>query len=198
MRTTSIKSEPKKVKNIDFAPIYTSKSKVKNKYIPAFAVFFVLIIGVFALSSMSPPDNAQASTNEPKKDAVKEVQINNSEVEKVDKAEESCTESTPQFDGIRTQTCDGENYKKTYECFDDETAFDETIYSYELKDETYLIDNVIFREGSIDSTYRIMAAFKNTKCIINLTSTIENKAELSEVFDAERENAREVQQDSNS
>lgn len=198
MRATSIKSKLIKVNNSNFAPVYSSKSKIKNKYIPAIAVFFVLIIAVFALSNITPSKKAQASTPRVHAKQEKEVKIEPTIPKDKKNQEETCVESEPKFSGQRSQTCTGDKYQKTYECFDDDAKFNDLISSYALSDQTYMIDNIVFREGDIENTSRIMAAFKNTKCVVNLTSAIEDKTVLVEVFDKQRTITREALQEQDS
>lgn len=189
MRTTSINSKAKKVQSNEFAHIYSAKSKAKNKYLPAMAIFVVLLIGVFALTNIAPQDNAQASTPGTEKQEPQDKKVTVETSKEKDLSEENCSPSDPQFGGSRSQTCDSNNYEKTYECFDDQSLLEKAITSYGLSNESYVADEILYREGEIENSFRIMAAFKNTKCIINLVSSIENKAAITEAFEVERINS---------
>ena len=198
MRTTSINSKPKKVQKNEFAHVYSAKSKARNKYLPAMAIFIVLLIGVFALTNLAPQDNAQASTPGIEKQEPKDKKVAVETSNENDASEENCNPIDPKFGGNRSQICDSNNYEKVYECFDDQTALDSAITSYGLNDQTYITDEIVYREGEIEDTYRLMAAFKKTKCIINLTATIENKSAITEAFEVERINSLTLNSEVNS
>lgn len=198
MRTTSINSKAKKVQNNEFAHVYSAKSKARNKYLPALAIFVFLLIGVFALTNVAPQDKAQASTPGAEKPQLEDKKVLLDTQDTQDPTGEECSPSDPQFGGSRSQNCDSNNYKKVYECFDDLETLDKAITSYALNDNTYIADEIVYREGEIEDTFRIMAAFKKTKCIINLTSATENKASITEAFEVERINSLSLSNDTKS
>ena len=71
------------------------------------------------------------------------------------------------------------------------TSLNTIIAKYQLNDNTYEVNNINFREGQsiIDeiNTYRIMASFKNSNCILNFISSFDNKSVIIELFSMERE-----------
>ena len=104
---------------------------------------------------------------------------------------EVCETSLPKYGGFNATSCTSNSYYRYKECFDDTTSLNTIIAKYQLNDNTYEVNNINFREGQsiIDeiNTYRIMASFKNSNCILNFISSFDNKSVIIELFSMERE-----------
>lgn len=163
--------------------VYKNKSKAKYKYLPILAISIILIIAISSLANISPKEKAEASTFKKKssKDTETNIEITPSEDES-----EQCSLSDPKFGGINSKSCSGDDYQKTYECFESSEEIDGIIHEFQLSDETYMVYNIAYREGPSKDKYRIMAVFKDTKCLVNITSSIESKESIIKAFEDER------------
>ena len=163
-----------------FSHRYKTKKVTRVKYLAIPISIVVISMIIFSLSSLDigKKEKSQPVSLKNKTTSTTSAPTNNAEV---------CSSTSPLYGGNTMIKCLGDSYAKYHECFTDQQSFETAILNYSLTDETFLSDGVLLREGEISnnsiSQYRIMASFNNTRCIIDLTSSIANKDMLLEVFE---------------
>ena len=176
-------------KNLLFSSKYRSKSFIKVKLIIAFLfiTMFLLLLFVHLLSDpinklsniKIMENNKNINTTKKHTKAINTIPIEVRET------------SLPIYGVFNATSCTSNSYYRYKECFDDTTSLNTIIAKYQLNDNTYEVNNINFREGQsiIDeiNTYRIMASFKNSNCILNFISSFDNKSVIIELFSMERE-----------
>jgi hypothetical protein len=180
MMLNSVKSNKPIVRNSAFLPIYRVRTNQINKIIIITSVLLICLLMIVALNNNSLKKAKTLSKS-------KENTITSTKITIPDTDVETCTSTLPIYGGSNAKSCVTPKYTKKYECLMTDEEVNALITKFSLTDQTFSSSNLVSREGEVImngiNSYRIFAVFKNSKCLIDLTTDTKNKDLLYEIFE---------------